>query len=124
MVKVKGLQYAEYTKSQDGEPASYHLYNQTYEFNYYLVIGQNKKMLDTWPFVDGHLNDAFCFLNSDGQPVIWLKEKGMLDFFAHEIVHAISYTYKDKGIKYDIDNDEPQAYLMSWLFRGFYFAVK
>jgi len=68
--------------------------------------------------------DGLVFQNSDGGIVIFIREKGMLDTFAHELIHAISETCKLRGIKYDEENDEHIAYLMSWLFRGFYFAVE
>lgn len=58
------------------------------------------------------------------QVIIWIDKKGELDTFAHELIHAINNTFYNKGIQLDTENDEPQAYLMSWLFRGFYFAVK
>lgn len=39
------------------------------------------------------------------------------DVLAHEIVHIISFLFKAKGIKYDVDNDEFQGYLTGWLFK-------
>ena len=35
---------------------------------------------------------------------------------AHEIVHIISFTFRERGIRYDVDNDEFQGYLTGWLF--------
>lgn len=35
---------------------------------------------------------------------------------AHEIVHIINYIFADCGAMLDLDNDEPQAYLTSYLF--------
>lgn len=125
MKKVKGLQYAEYAKGERGNPNSYHLFNQVYEINYYLVVGQEKKVINTWPHTEGHTkNDGFCFQNSAGGIVIYMRERGNLDNLAHELIHAISETCRLRGIEHDEDNDEHIAYLMSWLFRGFYFAVK
>lgn len=120
MRKKKGLQYPEYIKGEGGRPNSYHLFNQTYEINYYLIISQKKKVVGTWPFAEGHVeNDGFCFYNSSGDIVIWLSKKDNLDTLAHELIHAISETCKARGIEYDEDNDEHIAFLMSWLFRGF-----
>ena len=34
----------------------------------------------------------------------------------HELVHAKNLLFKAKGIKPDVDNDEVEAYLMSWLY--------
>lgn len=36
---------------------------------------------------------------------------------AHEIVHLKNYIYQDKGIELDRFNDEPEAYLIGWLFK-------
>jgi hypothetical protein len=36
---------------------------------------------------------------------------------AHEVIHLVNYIFKDRGIKLDIKNDEPQAYLTGWLFK-------
>lgn len=35
---------------------------------------------------------------------------------AHEVVHLVNYIFKDRGVKLDIKNDEPQAYLTGWIF--------
>lgn len=39
------------------------------------------------------------------------------DVLAHEIVHIISFTFRERGVKYDVDNDEFQGYLTGWLFK-------
>lgn len=33
---------------------------------------------------------------------------------AHESVHLVNHLFEDWGIKLDLDNDEPQAYLTGW----------
>lgn len=38
------------------------------------------------------------------------------DILAHEIVHIVSFAFRERGIKYDVDNDEFQGYLTGWLF--------
>lgn len=35
---------------------------------------------------------------------------------AHECVHLVNYLFEDRGIKLDLVNDEPQAYLTDWFF--------
>lgn len=35
---------------------------------------------------------------------------------AHELVHVVNHIYIDCAMKLDPHNDEPQAYLMGWLF--------
>lgn len=44
MKKQKGMQYAEYTGSTKDNPSFYYLFNQTFEIDYYLFIGQKQKM--------------------------------------------------------------------------------
>lgn len=39
------------------------------------------------------------------------------DILAHEIVHIVSFAFRERGIKYDVDNDEFQGYLTGWLFK-------
>lgn len=39
---------------------------------------------------------------------------------AHEIVHLKNLIYQDKGIELDRYNDEPEAYLIGWLFKEIY----
>lgn len=34
----------------------------------------------------------------------------------HELIHVKNLLFKAKGIKPDIDNDEVEAYLVSWLY--------
>jgi hypothetical protein len=36
---------------------------------------------------------------------------------AHEIVHIVNSIFKRAGIKLDLDNDEPQAYLTGYLMK-------
>ena len=57
-----------------------------------------------------------------------LTEKGILQYvivfdktttnkvIAHECVHLLNRIFIDRNIKLDVVNDEPQAYLMGWLF--------
>lgn len=74
--------------------------------------------------------DALCFTEAAGQPVqIWLQ-KYVLDgddlheIVAHEIVHAVNILFDKKGIKHDINNDEPQAYLTGYLTKLIYKAIE
>lgn len=43
------------------------------------------------------------------------KPKGFV--IAHECVHLVNHIFSDRGIRVDIYNDEPQAYLTSWFFK-------
>lgn len=33
----------------------------------------------------------------------------------HECLHAMNYLYEDRGIKYDLDNDEYSCYLLQYI---------
>lgn len=39
---------------------------------------------------------------------------------AHEAHHIVSYIFSHHGIEYDISNDEPAAYLLSWVVNTVY----
>jgi len=43
---------------------------------------------------------------------------------AHECVHIVSKIYGKRYIKYDTDNDEPQAYLTSWLVENIMYYIE
>lgn len=119
------MQYAEFTKGVNGNPDSWHLYNHVYEINVYLVIGQREKCYKTFKSLENHTLKRGCvFPNSVDNPVIWLESKDMLDCLAHECVHACNFIMRNAGVEPDFYNDEAYAYLMSWMFRGFYFAAK
>lgn len=122
MKKVEGIEYAEYVKGDKEKPNLYHIFNQIYELNVYLVIGQHKKVKKFFELGDRQLHDGFCFQSKTGI-VIWLDQKGMFDTLAHECIHAISFICEMRGIEYDEENDEHIAFLMSWLVRSFYFAA-
>jgi galactose-1-phosphate uridylyltransferase len=124
MKKIKGMCYADYVPATKDRPSIYKAYLDLYELNVWVIIGQEKKVQAMFPKTEGHFSRAFCFANSNGEPIIWLQEKGMIDDFAHEVIHAIGHILKSTGVEYDADNDEPIAYLMSWYMRVFYFSIK
>ena len=125
MKKTKGIEYAKYHKGDKDEPGHYHIFCQLYEINYYLIIGQKEKTQNWFDYVqDSCFDSEGVVFEVNGKVHIWLRSKNELDTFSHELVHAISKTMDLKGITYDTENDEPYAYLMSWLFRSFYFAIK
>jgi hypothetical protein len=43
---------------------------------------------------------------------------------AHEAVHLVNNVFKDRGIKLDVFNDEPQAYLTGWFTGEIHKALK
>lgn len=48
------------------------------------------------------------------------SDKFHIGVFVHECGHAVSETFKSLGIKKDINNDEPEQYLLSWIFNEGY----
>lgn len=48
--------------------------------------------------------------------VIAFEAKVTLKIIAHECIHLVNRVFIDRGIKLDLTNDEPQAYLMGWFF--------
>ena len=61
-----------------------------------------------------HASVAFRY--EDDNYVIVIISAEDLSVLAHEVVHIVNYIFKDVGIKLDLDNDEPQAYLHGWIF--------
>lgn len=50
--------------------------------------------------------------------------KKYIDIISHESVHVVNLIFKEVGIELDIENDEPQAYLMGWVVDKIYKAIK
>lgn len=57
------------------------------------------------------------YKNDIAEFLICIDEKITNHLIAHECTHLVNYIFKEKGIYLDLDNDEPQAYLMGWLFK-------
>ena len=47
-------------------------------------------------------------------------ETTLIETIAHESLHLTSFLFLRKGIKPDLNNDEPQAYLLGWLVGEIY----
>lgn len=47
--------------------------------------------------------------------VLHIKPNASAGVIAHEAVHIANHVFKQCGIIPDLDNDEPQAYLIGWL---------
>lgn len=52
--------------------------------------------------------------------VVGFTDKDHLSNVAHEIVHIKNHIYLDCAMELDRYNDEPEAYLMGWLFDKIY----
>lgn len=71
--------------------------------------------------------DLFC----DGKTIeygegilIYLKNSSDIHILAHECFHASNIIMRKRGIKPDPYNDEPQAYLIQWLFNNCFNHIK
>jgi hypothetical protein len=62
---------------------------------------------------------AVCLHQKNSKPARYALVFRLEDFTpglaAHEAKHLVNYIYKDNYIKLDVDNDEPECYLLSWI---------
>lgn len=61
---------------------------------------------------------AACFeADQDGSYGVFMlfRPDASPGFVAHEAVHAANYIMAHKGLRADLNNDEPQAYLTEWV---------
>ncbi len=64
--------------------------------------------------------DAFAFLNdrSEDKPreyVMVFCKNVVSSVIAHESKHIVNMIFKDRMISLDLDNDEPECYLLEWI---------
>jgi len=43
---------------------------------------------------------------------------------AHECKHIVNFIFEARGIKLDLNNDEPECYLLEWLVNKIYSIIK
>lgn len=68
--------------------------------------------------------NKFCKDNVDGYTykdgilyyVVCIHDKSLLSTLVHESVHITNYIFKQHGLKLDVNNDEAQAYITTWVF--------
>lgn len=64
---------------------------------------------------------AYCFKeNSNGFTDYYIVldiENVKPSIIAHEALHCVGEIFEDRGIKMDINNDEPQCYLLGWVVK-------
>ena len=83
----------------------------------------NKSYNSNFTKEDNKMYDAVVFKDSKkhiNQYIVVLRKDANYAVIAHETVHLVNVIFKDHGIKLDLDNDEPQAYLTGWLFDQIY----
>lgn len=101
--------------------------NETYGFNFYFCnykstnqfVNRFKALFDMDFYPQNEHASACCIsMIVDGVAcvVVWVKTEDY-GHLAHECVHAVNKLMDRCGIGFDHSNDEPQAYLVEWLFR-------
>ncbi len=100
----------------------------TYKIPIYYESGETKlviyiadKLTDIKMFVDGI--DPIDYDDITGVVFVWdhhirvMFERKSIDAgtIAHEAIHIKNRIFKFTGIKNDLDNDEPEAYLVKWI---------
>lgn len=53
-----------------------------------------------------------------------LKTNEIHGVLAHEALHAVNLILDNRGVKFDVDNDEPYAYYLSYIVEQFYDFLK
>lgn len=70
--------------------------------------------------IPSNWNAAACDRNSEKYGVdyfiVILEDKLKLSVVAHECLHLTNYLFLNRGIKFDLENDEAHAILLEWIF--------
>lgn len=72
---------------------------------------------------DVNIYEAFVQLNKK-DTTLYIRPKAKPSIIAHEAVHIVNEIFKRVQIRPDLDNDEPQAYLMGWIVDKIHKAIK
>jgi hypothetical protein len=59
--------------------------------------------------------EAMCFQQGSSIYILF-QPHTELHYIVHECKHAVNYTFKRVGYQLDIENDEPECYLLMWIF--------
>lgn len=83
----------------------------------------NKLRLDYNPKFD--INQYESFVTFQNEVIyIFVRSKTDAGVIAHESIHIANYIFKHANIEFDINNDEPYAYLMGWVVEEIHKAIK
>lgn len=103
-----------------------HWYCETWKMNFYFCIGWRpeefqKYMKKSFDYeFESRLKDGSTLLcNSDQGSIIiiWTRKRADHAVLTHESVHAANMTLSSRGWRPELENDEPQAYLVESIFR-------
>lgn len=82
--------------------------------------GNFNNSVNDYPAISTIINDKKChwgvFINPNS-----IDDRGLI---AHEALHIVGYVFQTIKAKMDIDNDEPQCYLLGWVVDEIYKAVE
>jgi len=90
-----------------------------YNINVIFHLGSDVKKLEKYAIGEVPLNAYGRFWQTEDKEgrhyfQIWLREMHTADFF-HELIHFKNAVFKSRGIMLDHDNDEPEAYFISYI---------
>lgn len=92
------------------------LYQQTIVVIVTNNFNKTLKELDIPYNFDTNLYGALTYTDTPDSIYLFVNEFGnTISLLAHEAVHIVNEIFKRVRIVPDLDNDEPQAYLMGWL---------
>lgn len=87
-----------------------------------LIIEQAKslrKVEKKYGLQTTHGSKALTFRNHDkngySRYVLAFGKRCTPNHVAHEALHLVALLYEDRGVALDIENDEPQCYLLGWI---------
>lgn len=78
-----------------------------------------KKVENKFNLINTDSLDAFTFKIGHNYYMVTTKDL-KISVIAHESVHIKNMIFKDSFIKLDINNDEPEAYLLEWVIDQYY----
>lgn len=90
-----------------------------YSKDWKYVNNKYEKKLD-WDFPINEGYPACVFEDNTKEHTEYIAsfiEKPTNKIIAHESIHLVNKIFRDRGIKIDYGNDEPQAYFMGWIFK-------
>ena|SRR3982751_3589708 len=82
-----------------------------------------------WHNLDKSVNDykalSTCINEKDSHWAIFIHPEYLDDhgLIAHEALHIVGYIFACIKCKMDLDNDEPQCYLLAWVVGEVYKAI-
>lgn len=84
------------------------------------------KSFDSRVDVSRNAGAMFTVTPGDTGPifVIWTRKKRDIPPLAHELLHAVNSVLHHAGVKPDFEDDESQAYLLTWVMEKALESIK